>query len=90
MHQPQRVRFDAAQRIVADPCSVTVINSTDLRPFVVRVNDDSDAAGIGIFALDEAETHRVIESDRAVVAGVFVAEYHPVLGFPDDTLADPA
>ena len=57
---------------------------------VVRVTDDSDAAGIGIFALDEAETRRVVESDPAVVAGVFVAEYHPVLGFPDDGLADPA
>jgi hypothetical protein len=57
---------------------------------VVRVADDSDVAGIGIFALDEAETRRVIETDPAVVAGVFVAEYHPVLGFPVDTLADPA
>lgn len=56
---------------------------------VVRVADDSDAAGIGIFALDEAETRRVIESDPAVVAGVFVAEYHPVLGFPEDRMADP-
>ena len=57
---------------------------------VVRVSDDSDAAGVGIFALDEAETRRVVESDPAVVAGVFVAEYHPVLGFPEDGLADPA
>ena len=57
---------------------------------VVRVADDSDAAGIGVFALDEAETRRVVESDPAVVAGVFVAEYHPVLGFPADSLADPA
>ena len=57
---------------------------------VVRVTDDSDVAGIGIFALDEAETRRVIESDPAVAAGAFVAEYHPVLGFPDDGLADPA
>lgn len=57
---------------------------------VVRVTDDSDTAGIGIFALDEAETRRVIESDPAVAAGVFVAEYHPVLGFPDDRMADPA
>lgn len=56
---------------------------------VVRVTDDSDAAGIGIFALDEAQTRRVVESDPAVSAGVFVAEYHPVLGFPDDGLANP-
>ncbi len=57
---------------------------------VVRVADDSDAAGIGVFALDEAETRRVVETDPAVAAGVFVAEYHPVLGFPDDSLADPS
>ncbi len=57
---------------------------------VVRVADDSGAAGIGVFALDEAETRRVVETDPAVAAGVFVAEYHPVLGFPDDSLADPA
>jgi hypothetical protein len=55
---------------------------------VVRVADDSDAAGIGLFALDPEETRRVIETDPAVAAGVFVAEYHPVLGFPDDTLGD--
>jgi hypothetical protein len=57
---------------------------------VARVTDDSDVAGFGIFALDEAETRHVIESDPAVRADVFVAEYHPVLGFPDDGLADPA
>jgi hypothetical protein len=56
---------------------------------VVRVSDETDAAGIGIFALDEAETRRVIESDPAVAAEVFVAEYHPVLGFPGDGMADP-
>lgn len=56
---------------------------------VVRVTDDSDAAGFGIFDLDEAETRRVIESDPAVAAGVFVAEYHPVLGFPADGMAGP-
>jgi len=33
------MHLDAFQRIVIDPCSVTVINYTELRPFVVRVND---------------------------------------------------
>lgn len=33
------LHLDQFQRIVVDPASVTVINYTDLRPFVVRVND---------------------------------------------------
>lgn len=66
------------------------LRAAGLLRVVVRVTDESDAAGIGIFALDEAETRRVIESDPAVAAGVFVAEYHPVLGFPGDGMAAPA
>ncbi len=31
--------LDLFQRIMVDPCSVTVIRYTELRPFVVRVND---------------------------------------------------
>ena len=33
------LHLDQFQRIVVDPCSVTVIRYTELRPFVVRVND---------------------------------------------------
>ncbi|HEU4676791.1 MAG TPA: MSMEG_4193 family putative phosphomutase [Motilibacteraceae bacterium] len=33
------LHLDQFQRIVVDPASVTVINYTELRPFVVRVND---------------------------------------------------
>jgi probable phosphoglycerate mutase len=33
------VHLDQFQRIFVDPCSVTVIRYTELRPFVVRVND---------------------------------------------------
>ena len=33
------LHLDQFQRIVIDPCSVTVIRYTELRPFVVRVND---------------------------------------------------
>ena len=33
------MHLDAFQRITVDPCSVTVIRYTDLRPFVLRVND---------------------------------------------------
>ena len=33
------VHLDGFQRITVDPCSVTVIRYTELRPFVVRLND---------------------------------------------------
>ncbi len=33
------LHLDQFQRIAVDPCSVTVIRYTELRPFVVRVND---------------------------------------------------
>ena len=33
------LHLDQFQRIVVDPCSVTVIRYTETRPFVVRVND---------------------------------------------------
>ncbi|HEX8002715.1 MAG TPA: histidine phosphatase family protein [Mycobacteriales bacterium] len=33
------LHLDHFQRIVVDPCSVTVVRYTELRPFVVRLND---------------------------------------------------
>ncbi len=33
------LHLDQCQRIVADPCSLTVINYTPLRPFLLRLND---------------------------------------------------
>ena len=33
------LHLDQCQRIVADPCSLTVIRYTPLRPFVIRLND---------------------------------------------------
>ena len=37
------LHLDAFQRIVADPCSLTVIRYTELRPFVARLNDTGGA-----------------------------------------------
>lgn len=37
------LHLDLFQRIVVDPCSVTVIRYTDVRPFVVRVNETGDS-----------------------------------------------
>jgi broad specificity phosphatase PhoE len=33
------LHLDLFQRIVVDPCSVSVVRYTDTRPFVLRVND---------------------------------------------------
>lgn len=39
--------LDAFQRIVVDPCSVSVVRYTEVRPFVVKVNDTgSDVSGL--------------------------------------------
>lgn len=41
------MHLDAFQRIVVDPCSVSVVRYTQLRPFALRVNDSgADLAGI--------------------------------------------
>jgi probable phosphomutase (TIGR03848 family) len=41
------VHLDSFQRIVVDPCSVSVVRYTDTRPFVLRVNDTGgDLAGV--------------------------------------------
>jgi probable phosphomutase (TIGR03848 family) len=41
------MHFDAFQRLVVDPCSVSVVRFTPLRPFAVRINDSgSDLASL--------------------------------------------
>jgi len=40
------LHLDQFQRIQVDPCSLTVIRYTELRPFVVRVNDPGDITGL--------------------------------------------
>ncbi len=41
------MHLDAFQRIVVDPCSVSVVRYTPLRPFALRVNDNGgDLAGL--------------------------------------------
>ncbi len=59
------VHLDAFQRIVVDPCSVTVIRYTSLRPFVQRVNDvGGDLGGVA-----PARTRRRATSDAVVGGG---------------------
>jgi hypothetical protein len=38
------MHLDMFQRIQVDPCSLSVVRYTPLRPFVVRVNDTGPAA----------------------------------------------
>ncbi len=51
---------------------------------VCPVTDNSDVAGVGIFA--GTEVREIMDHDPAVEAGVLAYEIHPVRGFPGDAL----
>jgi probable phosphomutase (TIGR03848 family) len=57
------LHLDQCQRIVADPCSLTAINYTPLRPFVLRLND----TGGGI--ADLLPSPAASDSSDAVIGG---------------------
>ena len=59
------LHLDQFQRITADPCSVTVIRYTELRPFVIRTND----IGGGVADLLPAKGKGRRRSSDAVVGG---------------------
>ena len=60
------VHLDQCQRIQADPCSLTVIRYTPLRPFLVRMND----RGGGVDDLmPRPDGHGAVQSDAAVGGG---------------------
>ena len=54
----------------------------DLLSIVLPVADDSDLAGIGIFAATPEDTKKIMNDDPGVRAGIFTFEVHPVRGFP--------
>ena len=61
------LHLDQFQRITADPCSVTVIRYTPLRPFVVHLNDlGSDLSGL---VPAKRRRRRRASSDAAVGGG---------------------
>jgi broad specificity phosphatase PhoE len=63
------VHLDSFQRIVVDPCSVSVIRYTDTRPFVLRVNDNGgDLKGI-VSQAPPKKGKRAPKSSDAVVGG---------------------
>jgi len=53
---------------------------------VLPVADDTDLAGIGIFAVTPDEAQAIMDDDPGVRAGIFSFETHPVRGFPGATL----
>lgn len=63
------MHLDEFQRIVIDPCSITVIHYTDLRPFVVRVNDSGADLATLLAPPKGAEKARRSRSGDAVVGG---------------------
>jgi probable phosphomutase (TIGR03848 family) len=62
------MHLDAFQRIVVDPCSVSVVRYTPLRPFAVRVNDTGGDLG-GLVPPKPARRRRRPASSDAVVGG---------------------
>ena len=61
------LHLDGFQRIVVDPCSVSVVRYTELRPFVMRVNDrGGDLADL---LPPKRKSRRRASSDAAVGGG---------------------
>jgi probable phosphoglycerate mutase len=61
------LHLDQFQRISVDPCSVTVIRYTDLRPFVLRLNDTG--GGVSDLLPPKRKGRRRSASSDAVVGG---------------------
>jgi hypothetical protein len=67
------MHLDAFQRLVVDPCSVSVVRYTQLRPFALRIND----TGGDLSALVPPKRPR---RRRAGTAGTSVASSDAVVG----------
>ncbi|HWC82659.1 MAG TPA: histidine phosphatase family protein [Pseudonocardiaceae bacterium] len=64
------VHLDSFQRIVVDPCSLSVIRYTDTRPFVLRTNDNGgNLAGIVPPKPKKRSRKKAAPSSDAVVGG---------------------
>jgi len=61
------LHLDSFQRIAIDPCSVTVLRYTELRPFVVRVNDTG--GGVADLLPPKRKGRRRRSSDAVVGGG---------------------
>jgi probable phosphomutase (TIGR03848 family) len=69
------LHLDQCQRILADPCSLTVIRYTPLRPFLLRLNDVGGAVhdllprAATVLAADGAHVGLASESDAVIGGG---------------------
>src|ERR1700733_7790041 len=64
------MHLDMSQRIQVDPCSLSIIRYTSLRPFVLRMNDVSaDPAGLAALAAKPAAHASAAETDAQVGGG---------------------
>lgn len=61
------LHLDQFQRIVIDPCSVTIIRYTETRPFVVRTNDTG--GGVSDLLPPKKRSRKKAGSDAAVGGG---------------------
>ena len=68
------LHLDMCQRIQADPCSLTVIRYTPLRPFLVRLNDVGGAVADLLPRPKSGDDDDLGESDAAVGGGAGGAE----------------
>ena len=55
-------------------------------PVVLRVVDDSDVCGVGVFTGSVEDTTAIMTDDPGVRAGVLTFDVHPCVGFPGDAL----
>lgn len=62
------LHLDQCQRIVADPCSLTVIRYTPLRPFLLRLNDTGGGVD-DLLPRPKAEGSENSENSDAVIGG---------------------
>ena len=67
------MHLDLFQRIAVDPCSVTVIRYTELRPFVVRVNDTGGGVADLVPAPAKGRRRKKASSDAVVGGGTGAA-----------------
>ena len=61
------MHLDLFQRIQADPCSVTAIQYTELRPFVLRLNDTG--GGLGPLCPPKRRSRRAPRGSDGVIGG---------------------
>jgi probable phosphomutase (TIGR03848 family) len=62
------MHFDMSQRIQVDPCSLSVVRYTTLRPFVLRMND-TGADATSLAGLARAPAQRPADADAAIGGG---------------------